>query len=108
MAISLTGLVFVSCSKQGANKPASNEPGYQGVAELKLESCDSYIHKFVTCVSQGVPEETKIMLLAALEQSKSQWAQALSSGMAPDIVSQSCLAALETAKQTLAQYNCSW
>ena len=110
----LLAIVLVSCSRftsgtndgQGVSTEDVTGPG--GAANLTIESCTSYAQKFVACVSEKVPEETKVMLLAALEQSKVQWKQALSSGMAPDVVSQSCLAALETAKQTMAQYSCSW
>ncbi|EKD41853.1 MAG: hypothetical protein ACD_73C00488G0001 [uncultured bacterium] len=78
------------------------------VGKLGVFECDDYIQKYMTCVSQNVPEETKVMLLTALEQSKIQWKQALNNEIAKPYVSQSCIAALETVKQTMVQYNCAW
>lgn len=101
-----SGLMNGNKSTQSSSAEDTSKPG--DLPNLNIASCDDYIQKFIACVSENIPEETKAMLLAALEQSKIQWRQALSSGMAPEVVSQSCLAALETAKQTMAQYSCSW
>lgn len=88
------------------DKSLNEKVGFVG--KLGVFECDDYIQKFMTCVSQSVPEGSKVMLLAALEQSKIQWKQALNNEIAKTVVPQSCLAAMETAKQTMAQYNCSW
>lgn len=112
--------IILSCSPKdntshGEKKTLSNGAEDKSLTEkvgilgkLGVFECDDYIQKFMTCVSQNIPEESKIMLLAALEQSKIQWKQALNNEIAKPYVPQSCIAALETAKQTMAQYNCSW
>ena len=111
----MIGLGLMSCRTAGDSQkaPNSTDQGHAGivsgnVSAIGIEACDEYLRKFSACVSEKVTDETKSILLIALEQSRAQWNQALAQGMDKATVEQSCKIALGTAKQTMIQYQCSW
>lgn len=74
-----------------------------GVAE-----CDEYIEKYEICLKSKVPETSRAMMKEAFEKSREAWKTAAASPQGKAALAQGCKTALETAKTTMASFNCAW
>lgn len=75
---------------------------------IGIPDCDHYMEKYDNCLSSKVPENTRATLNAPFEQMKAQWQAQSKDPTARESLAQSCRTALDTAKQSMAAYNCEW
>ena len=77
-------------------------------ADFGVRECDEYLKKYTECVTTKVPEQVRGAMLAAIEESKSQWKVAALTPEGRDGLAQSCRQALQAAQASLQAYGCTW
>jgi len=78
------------------------------IADFGVKECDEYLKKYTECVSTRVPEQVRAAMVAAIEESKSQWKVATLTAEGRAGLAQSCTQALQAAKASLQAYGCEW
>ncbi len=90
-------------SASPATTTASTSGGVTGVPV-----CDEYIEKYEKCVNDKVPEAARAQLRSSLETSRKAWKEAASTPQGKANLAPICQTALNTAKQTMSAYGCTW
>jgi hypothetical protein len=70
--------------------------------------CDEYIEKYEKCLSDKVPEAARAQLRSSLDTTRKAWKEAAATPQGKAGLAQGCQAALNTARQTMSAYGCSW
>jgi hypothetical protein len=70
--------------------------------------CDEYIEKYEKCLNDKVPEAARAQLRTSLETTRKAWKDAAATPQGKAGLAQGCQAALNTAKQTMSAYGCTW
>jgi hypothetical protein len=78
------------------------------IADFGVKECDEYLKKYTECVSTKVPEQVREAMIAAIDESKSQWKVAALTAEGRAGLAQSCTQALQAAKASLQTYGCAW
>jgi len=78
------------------------------IADFGVKECDEYLKKYTECVSTRVPEQVRAAMVAAIDESKSQWKVAALTAEGRAGLAQSCTQALQAAKASLQAYGCDW
>jgi len=87
-----------------ATAPAATPSGDKiGVAE-----CDEYLSKYEACVNSKVPEAARAQLKASFEQTRKSWQALAATQQGKAGLAQACKAALDSAKQSMSAYGCTW
>lgn len=71
-----------------------------------VPECDSYITKYMACVSGKVPEASRAQLQASLDQMRQAWKQAAATDTGKASLAQACTAANDAAKNSMAAFGC--
>ena len=78
------------------------------IANFGVSECDEYLKKYTECVSTKVPEQVRAAMVAAIDESKSQWKAAALTAEGRAGLAQSCTQAMQAAKASLQAYGCEW
>jgi hypothetical protein len=78
------------------------------LAEIGVPECDEYVEKYMTCISEHVPEEASTELVQAFKASQDAWAQAASNEAARETLAETCTQALAAAQESMQAYDCEW
>lgn len=94
------------------NKPAANEnkPTTASTSGNKIgvAECDEYLDKYEACISNKVPEAARAQLKSSLETTRKSWKDIASTPEGKNGMAMTCKQALESAKQTMSAYGCTW
>ena len=95
------------------NKAASNTAANTSTAstsgdKIGVPECDEYISKYEACVNSKVPESMRATVKASMETARKMWKDAAATPQGKAGLAQACKQALETAKTSMASYQCSW
>lgn len=91
-----------SKSEEGSTASAASGES-TGVPE-----CDEYLAKYEKCVDEKVPAVAKPGIKEAIGKMRTTYKTSASNPVAKAGLGQGCKQALETTKQAMAQYNCTW
>lgn len=107
-----------------ANKPASENKaeGNKTAEEPKKEEgketasaekvgvaeCDEYLEKVEICLKDKVPATSRAMFEDAMKQNRQAWKTAASSPQGKATLASLCKQTLDTAKTSMASFNCTW
>lgn len=85
--------------------PASttSAAGDIGVAE-----CDDFLKKYEACVSGKVPAAAQATFKSSMEQWRTSWKQLAANPQTKSTLAAACKSSMDTAKTSLASYNCTW
>ena len=88
-----------------AATPASTTAaaGDIGVAE-----CDDFLKKYEACVSGKVPAAAQATFKTSMEQWRTSWKQLAANPQTKATLAAACKSSMDTAKTSLASYNCTW
>lgn len=90
-------------SPEPAAEPAAS------VASTGVPACDEYLTKYTACIDEHVPEAMRATFHQSMEQSRGAWAQAqATTPEAQQALADSCRLALDSAKQAMTAYGCTW
>lgn len=116
-----TGLAFALVACGGGEKPAAAPPATQAPAaqaappataaaagEFGVPECDSFFTKYFACIDANVPEAGRAMARQAAEQTKTSLQQAAKAQGGPEALKAACTQAEESAKKSMAPYDCAW
>ncbi|HEX8190952.1 MAG TPA: hypothetical protein VF586_21510 [Pyrinomonadaceae bacterium] len=81
---------------------ATSAAGDIGVAE-----CDEFLRKYEACVGK-VPAAAQATFKSSMEQWRNSWKQLAANPQTKSTLAAACKSSLESAKTSLASYNCSW
>lgn len=93
------------------NKPAANEnkPTTASTGnKIGVAECDEYLDKYEVCISSKVPEAARAQLKSSLETTRKSWKDIASTPEGKNGMAMTCKQALESAKQTMSAYGCTW
>lgn len=76
--------------------------------KIGVPECDTYIQKYHACVSTKVPEASRPTLEMSLKQTVAAWKQASTNETAKASLATTCKQMLDTAKQSMASFSCTW
>jgi hypothetical protein len=94
-----------AASPQAAAAPAA---AAAATSEFGVPECDDYLAKYQACIDSKVPEAARATVRQAVDQTKAAWKQAASTPQGKAALAMGCKQATETAKTTMAAYNCNW
>ena len=88
-----------------ASTPASttSAAGDIGVAE-----CDDFLKKYEACVSGKVPANLQATFKSSMEQWRTSWKQLAANPQTKSTLAAACKSSMDSAKTSLASYNCTW
>lgn len=90
-----------------AAAPATPPPAATATVDaVGVPECDSYITKYLACVSGKVPEASRAQLQASLEQMRQAWKQAAATDAGRASLAQACTQANDAAKSSMAAFGC--
>lgn len=87
-----------------ATTPAAAAPATAD--SVGVPECDSYITKYLSCVSGKVPEASRAQLQASLDQMRAAWKQAAATPDGKASLAQACTAANDAAKTSMQAFGC--
>jgi hypothetical protein len=91
----------------GSTSPATTTASTSG-GTTGVPVCDEYIEKYEKCLNDKVPEAARAQLRTSLETTRKAWKDAAATPQGKAGLAQGCQAALNTAKQTMSAYGCTW
>ena len=88
-----------------ASTPASttSAAGDIGVAE-----CDDFLKKYEACVTGKVPANMQATFKTSMEQWRTSWKQLAANPQTKATLAAACKSSMDSAKTSLASYNCTW
>ena len=75
---------------------------------IGVPECDEFITKYEKCITDSVPAAAQESLKQSMKQMRDGYKQAASTEAGKKALAQSCKQSLETTKQAMAAYKCSW
>ncbi len=96
-------LALGACKKadQTSSAPVSGD-------KIGIAACDEYIEKYQKCMNEKVPESGREMMKSSFEMVVKTWKEAAQSPDGRASLEVACKTAVDTAKQALGNYGCSW
>jgi ABC-type phosphate transport system substrate-binding protein len=91
----------------GSTSPATTTASTSG-GTTGVPVCDEYIEKYEKCLNDKVPEAARAQLRTSLETTRKAWKDAAATPQGKAGLAQGCQAALNTAKQSMSAYGCTW
>jgi hypothetical protein len=117
---------MIGCSA-GAEKPATTTPSPEAsrAADTKsspgatttttaaadkigVAECDEYLTKYENCIKDKVPASVRSTFETSMASARNAYKTAAASPQAKGTLAQTCAAALDQTKKSLASYNCTW
>jgi len=101
-ATSSTSAAAVATTSAGAGG------GSVGFDPIGVPECDSYMKKYMECVTSKVPEASRAQYRASLDQLQQAWLKAASTPEGKQGLAIGCKAARSTAEQVMKAYGCTF
>jgi hypothetical protein len=95
----------LGCERDDAGTPTSTSAVARSIG---VNECDDYLTKYDECVSKNVPASARSALRQSAAQMRTSWQEAARNPAVRSGLAHGCSRALETAKQTMVAYSCSW
>ena len=86
-----------------ATTTTASTAGAIGVTE-----CDEFLAKYETCVNSHIPEAARATFKTTMETWRKTWRDAAATPAGKASLAQACKTSMETAKQSMAAYKCTW
>ena len=94
----------VATANTGSNTSTTSTSG----EKVGVPECDDFLAKYEACVNSKVPESMRATVKASMETARKMWKDAAATPQGKAGLAQACKQALETAKTSMASYQCSW
>jgi len=112
------GLALLACSggasdnttnsaAGNSNKAATSNTSTASGDKVGVPECDEYIAKVEACLAK-VPAAGQPAVKSSLDTMRKSWRDAAATPQGKAGLAQACKQALETAKTSMASYQCSW
>jgi hypothetical protein len=88
-----------------AASPASTT---SAAGEIGVAECDDFLKKYEACVSGKVPAAAQATFKSSMEQWRTSWKQLAANPQTKATLAAACKSSMDTAKTSLASYNCTW
>lgn len=106
LAMALVAWLLVSCQGEGAT--TSTTTGPRTDALVGVPECDSYLHKYESCITTRVPANSRPELLQAASKMREAWRASAANPAARGGLARGCERALEAARDVMSSYSCSF
>jgi hypothetical protein len=108
IALLLLAAAAASCHQSCGETGAQGDAGVAGKsAAVGVADCDNYLTKYAQCIERA-PSERRKALQDDLDRTRAAWKSlADNPGTRPGL-GQSCQLVLDTARENMKQYSCSW
>jgi hypothetical protein len=73
-----------------------------------VAECDEYLTKYENCIKDKVPASVRSTFETSMASARTAYKTSAASPQAKATLAQTCAAALEQTKKSLASYNCTW
>jgi hypothetical protein len=73
-----------------------------------VQACDTYIHRYITCVQSKMPPNTRDIVMKSLVTMVQAWRKAAATPSGRKGLAQACQTAMQTAKKTMQGFGCQW
>lgn len=103
----LVVVALLACKKSKSEESGSTASASSGESTGVAE-CDDYLAKYEKCVDDKVPAVAKPGIKEAIGKMRTTYKTSAANPVAKAGLAQGCKQALETTKQAMAQYNCTW
>lgn len=80
------------------------EPG----DKIGVPECDEYIEKYEACINTKVPEAQRAAFKPSFEAIRKGWKESASNPQTKAALAGGCKQAIETAKQSMSTFSCTW
>ena len=97
-------------TKAAATPAAASSPASTTAAagDIGVPECDDFLKKYEACVSGKVPAAAQATFKSSMEQWRTSWKQLAANPQTKATLAAACKSSMETAKTSLASYNCTW
>lgn len=106
-AVCAVAISTVGCSKGTDASPAAGT-STGAAAEIGVPECDAYMKKYMGCVEDKVPKETRDQLKQSFDAQKAAWKQAAATDEGKKALADACKQADAAAKASMSAFGCSW
>lgn len=76
--------------------------------DIGVAECDDFLKKYEACVSGKVPAAAQATFKSSMEQWRTSWKQLAANPQTKATLAAACKSSMDTAKTSLASYNCTW
>lgn len=87
-----------------AATPASTASG----GDIGVAECDDFLKKYEACVTGKVPASAQATFKTSMEQWRTSWKQLAANPQTKATLAAACKSSMDSAKTSLASYNCTW
>ncbi len=103
-------VVSLGCKKLsgGSDEESSSTTAAASGDSTGIPECDDYLAKYEKCVDEKVPAVAKPGIKQSIDKMRQTYKTSAKNPAAKAGLSQGCTQALETTKQAMASYGCSW
>lgn len=89
-------------------KDAAARASARAAEPIGIAECDDYIEKYEACLIDKVPDEQRADLRRTLNEQRSKWHDAMSSGQDQAAIAEQCKSAASDALAKLGSYGCTF
>ncbi len=104
LALALVVVALLACKKK---EESTSSTGSTADA-IGVPECDEYLTKYEKCVNDKVPAVARGQMETGLKQTRDTWKKLADNPTTKAGLPQSCKLALDTTKQAMASYGCTW
>jgi len=97
-----------SNTKTTASPAASPATTTSAAGDIGVAECDDFLKKYEACVSGKVPAAAQATFKSSMEQWRTSWKQLAANPQTKATLAAACKSSMDTAKTSLASYNCTW
>ncbi|MEZ4225026.1 MAG: hypothetical protein R3B13_28995 [Polyangiaceae bacterium] len=109
VAAALVIVAALGCKKlSGGSSEESAAAAPAGENSTGVPECDTYLSKYEKCVDEKVPEVAKPGIKQSIDRMRTTYRTSAQNPAAKVGLAQGCQQALETTKQAMASYGCTW
>ena len=76
--------------------------------DIGVAECDEFLKKYEACVTGKVPASAQATFKTSMEQWRTSWKQLAANPQTKPTLAAACKSSMDSAKTSLASYNCSW
>lgn len=91
-----------------ATTTASPASTTSAAGDIGVAECDDFLKKYEACVSGKVPAAAQATFKSSMEQWRTSWKQLAANPQTKATLAAACKSSMDTAKTSLASYNCTW
>lgn len=91
-----------------ASPAASPASTTSAAGDIGVAECDDFLKKYEACVSGKVPAAAQATFKTSMEQWRTSWKQLAANPQTKSTLAAACKSSMDSAKTSLASYNCTW